>query len=954
MARDFDRSNPAQTEAVLAGLVPDEQHRRAIVLALAQVADVAAEVNPASWSITVQRNLIRLNVGSILAFEVGRELAVLAGYDGLANDSALRELVKVSEPFLIMPEVYLYKTPHGGDHFLTALQALLPDCLKVTREAAKGRGPWRRAHSPGIVPMLEHALGHSLAWEPPNAVKPTSHVAELPEWIIFDERMARSGAVKRDLGATAVVTLGNSVPVPEPGKFAYLYDVGETVLWASVEIVAIDDLKLAELALGRAVHPDARPLGLRIRGLLTPPLPGETIRQHPELVGLELQGGRPLHLGEAAAPALADLVRGQRAPRIVKIATSQGEFWAEYLRNSYIAVGWDEIGDLNRFTSKQQFKREFRSIFRESYGQSPGTIGRKANELWTLRELKPGDRVVANRGMSEVLAVGEVLPEAYVFDDARPEYKQTVRVRWDPSVAGQIQKQPYWGFTTIDDVSPELYEAIVTGDVTAPPASEGSHKNVGPNLQPLQGQPGVLAAELPPLTKAAIPLGEADGHLPGKRALGSSEGPLSTPSPPDTAGQRIPNVTIGATQPSQVDSPELAIPEQATRSVDQIAQALFSRARLVYSQETLSAFVLALQTRRFVILSGISGTGKTQLACAFAEIVSSALGVADNIAVVAVQPDWTDHHGLFGHENVLSGRYQRTATVRLIQRASVAYSMAQAEKRPPPPFFLVLDEMNLARVEHYFAPVLSAIESRQPLRLHEHVEPLDDVPSELEIPPNLCIIGTVNVDETTYMFSPKVLDRAFVLELSDIDLVSFGSRPITSQDGDLLLREAPLPLVALSRSSAEDWEQFGRMRQGALRHQVTDLHRLLGDDGRAFGYRVAGEIARFVALAEDFGCDTDAELTAALDLAILMKVLPRIHGAQQEIERLLQRLLQFACSGSIGESRGGTELLDRWRPDRGRLLSLPDGLPAKLPRSASKLYRMLLRLRQRGFAAYIE
>src|SRR5690606_16950779 len=122
-------------------------------------------------------------------------------------------------------------------------------------------------------------------------------------------------------------------------------------------------------------------------------------------------------------------------------------------------------------------------------------------------------------------------------------------------------------------------------------------------------------------------------------------------------------------------------------------------------------------------------------------------------------------------------------------------------------------------------------------------------------------------DETTYMFSPKVLDRAFVLELGNIDLVSFGSRPIHPQSGDLLLREAPLSLVALDRSSAEDWEQFGRMRQGALRHLVLDLHRLLGDSGRAFGYRVAGEIARFVALAENFGCETDDELTSAVDLA---------------------------------------------------------------------------------------
>jgi 5-methylcytosine-specific restriction protein B len=203
------------------------------------------------------------------------------------------------------------------------------------------------------------------------------------------------------------------------------------------------------------------------------------------------------------------------------------------------------------------------------------------------------------------------------------------------------------------------------------------------------------------------------------------------------------------------------------------------------------------------------------------------------------------------------------------------------------------------------------------------------------------------------MFSPKVLDRAFVLELGHVDLLSFGARPVTPRPDDLLLREAPFPLVALDRTSALDWEQFGRMRQGSLRRMVTDLHDLLQEDGRGFGYRVAGELARFVALAEEFGCQTDQELTHALDLAILMKVLPRLHGAQQELERPLCRLLSFACTGA--DPRGGVELLERWRPDGGgRLVSQAEGTPARLPRSAHKLHRMLVRLRQRGFVSYIE
>jgi MoxR-like ATPase len=158
----------------------------------------------------------------------------------------------------------------------------------------------------------------------------------------------------------------------------------------------------------------------------------------------------------------------------------------------------------------------------------------------------------------------------------------------------------------------------------------------------------------------------------------------------------------------------------ATTSAEALAQAIFSRDSLVFSPETISAFMLALQTRRFVILSGISGTGKTQLARVFAELVAQRLGTARNVAIVPVRPDWTDHRGLLGCENVISNKYALTDAVRLMLDASAELVRAAAERRKPAPFFLILDEMNLARVEHYLADVLSAMESRQALSLHDH------------------------------------------------------------------------------------------------------------------------------------------------------------------------------------------------------------------------------------------
>jgi len=645
---------------------------------------------------------------------------------------------------------------------------------------------------------------------------------------------------------------------------------------------------------------------VRLVRSLDPPLAADVIRQHPDLADLDLQrSDRPfVALVRKVARAIDELVTRQRAPRIVKIAVSNDYdvSWEECLERKEIRVGWDEIGDLRHFTSKQEFKRVFAEQYGETYNNVAGAIGRKANELWMLRELQPGDRVVANRGISQVLAVGEVLPEAYVFDDSRPEFKHTVRVEWDTEIAGKIQKQPYWGFTTVDDVSPELYSAIVSGD-----------------------------AEVAPVPTQEAPRSEATA-------------PVSAPVTENTP-------TAGTAPPAPASDDAADLQPWPTIGAEALAQAIFDRDSLIFSPETISAFVLALQTRRFVILSGISGTGKTQLARAFAELVGRQLSTPQNVAIVPVRPDWIDHRGLLGAENILSDKYVVTDAVRLILAADAEFSRAAAERRSPAPYFLILDEMNLARVEHYLADVLSAIESRQPLNLHDRSEALQGVPPRLALPRNLCLIGTVNVDETTYMFSPKVLDRAFVLELGHIDLVSFGARPVAPRPDDLLLPELPYPLVALDRTSVRDWEQFGRMRQGSLRHMVTDLHLLLQDEGRGFGYRVAGELARFVALAEEFGGQSEQDLTGALDLAILMKVLPRLHGAQQEMERPLHRLLHFACLGVDGRTG---ELLERWRPDGARLVAHADGTPAKLPRSALKLHRMLVRLRQRGFVSYIE
>src|SRR6185437_9270998 len=156
-----------------------------------------------------------------------------------------------------------------------------------------------------------------------------------------------------------------------------------------------------------------------------------------------------------------------------------------------------------------------------------------------------------------------------------------------------------------------------------------------------------------------------------------------------------------------------------------------------------------------VILSGLSGTGKTQLALKYARAVHglSSNDVKDPLLfVVPVRPEWTDPTGLTGYYDVLSNRYSVPSFLE-------AVLVATAHRESP--VFVVLDEMNLARVEHYFSDVLSCIETGEVLPLHAHGVPLEGsngtaVPSALPMPPNLYIAGTINIDETTNPVSDKV------------------------------------------------------------------------------------------------------------------------------------------------------------------------------------------------------
>jgi 5-methylcytosine-specific restriction protein B len=190
----------------------------------------------------------------------------------------------------------------------------------------------------------------------------------------------------------------------------------------------------------------------------------------------------------------------------------------------------------------------------------------------------------------------------------------------------------------------------------------------------------------------------------------------------------------------------------------------------VFEPWQLAAYVTALRTKPFVILAGVSGTGKSKLP----QLVAAATGA--KFERVSVRPDWTDSSDVLGYVD-LRGSFRPG---RILDFAR------SAERSLATHHVCLLDEMNLARVEQYFAELLSGMEDRRPAHKGGFAAPSlvvqklgaeDALWANVGWPANLALVGTVNMDETTHGFSRKVLDRAFTLEISDVDLGNWKTAP---------------------------------------------------------------------------------------------------------------------------------------------------------------------------------
>ncbi|MBK6772716.1 MAG: hypothetical protein IPG78_11465 [Ignavibacteria bacterium] len=212
---------------------------------------------------------------------------------------------------------------------------------------------------------------------------------------------------------------------------------------------------------------------------------------------------------------------------------------------------------------------------------------------------------------------------------------------------------------------------------------------------------------------------------------------------------------------------------------------------------------------------------------------------------------------------------------------------------PNKPYFLILDEMNLSHVERYFADFLSVMETNKNISLHSCENNKNNVPKEIEIPKNLFIVGTVNIDETTYMFSPKVLDRANVIEF----------RVTENEMGDYLESYSKLDLNNLKSVGVGMAEAFVKIAKeqdlvpndetkSKLNSELINFFKELKKTGAEFGYRSASEIMRFAAVVNRIASEWKAE--EIIDAAIMQKLLPKVHGSRKKLEPVLKNWQNYA------------------------------------------------------------
>ena len=342
-------------------------------------------------------------------------------------------------------------------------------------------------------------------------------------------------------------------------------------------------------------------------------------------------------------------------------------------------------------------------------------------------------------------------------------------------------------------------------------------------------------------------------------------------------------------------------------------------------------FTAAIKSKPFLLLAGISGTGKSRIVREFAfkscpEYLQDKDGTTPgNYCMIEVKPNWHDSTELLGYYSRLGNKpgYQFTKFVKFLVKAKMY---------PDVPFFVCLDEMNLAPVEQYFAEILSILETRKVVigedgnktikteaiidaehfkalgkiggfapnftdrdiymklydidtesDIDEAVGKRTDLKTEgLTLPDNVVIIGTVNMDDTTHQFSRKVIDRAMTIEMNGGNLrTMFGGSKNLEYLPDEKQKEWQNAFIRRYVTADEVLEAHSDVAKELVEKlpaQLEEINKALKGTPFEVSYRVLNELTIMVGVMLDEGMDLDDAIAQSVNNILLMKILPRIEG----------------------------------------------------------------------------
>ena len=314
-------------------------------------------------------------------------------------------------------------------------------------------------------------------------------------------------------------------------------------------------------------------------------------------------------------------------------------------------------------------------------------------------------------------------------------------------------------------------------------------------------------------------------------------------------------------------------------------------------------FLTALRTKPFMLLAGISGTGKSRIV---REMAKACWKEGDpeygknhprNFCMVQVKPNWHDSTELIGYVTRISG------TPEYIPGPFLRF-LAAAIKEPEVPYFLCLDEMNLAPVEQYFAEYLSVIESRKlnpdgtittdPIIKPEDTQEYHDLIGKLlgdeerlkgttlTIPQNLFVVGTVNMDETTFSFSRKVLDRAMTIEMNEVDLHGGLERSVGNEIGYI-----GKSIIGDAAEGCDIYEDNRELCDDVLAY-LEKVNAILEGTPFKIAYRTRNEFLMYAVNRKALA--PDSQLWQTLDEMTSMKILSRIEGDEERTKKVLDGL----------------------------------------------------------------